>query len=185
MAKAKTSTKSEVVAKVAKGEENPCRQIKIEKILLSAGAVDKELEKSKKLLELISKRKAQLIASSKRIPDFGVRPGLEVGARITIRGKEGTELLRRLLGAIDNILRKKQISTNHFSFGIHEYIDIPGMEYQRDIGIKGFNVSVVFIRQGVRVTRKKIKSGRLPKKQQISKEEIIKFMEDNFKTKFK
>lgn len=180
MAKAKIE-----VAKPIKGEENPCRQIKIEKILLSAGAVDKELEKSKRLLEFISGRKAQLIASQKRIPSFGVRPGLEVGVRITIRGKEMTVLLRRLLGALDNQLKSKQISPNHFSFGIHEYIDIPGMEYQRDIGIKGFNVTVVFIRQGVRVARKKIKMGSLPKKQQISPEEIIKFMEENFKTKFK
>lgn len=166
-------------------ENNPMRSIKIEKILLSAGAIDKELEKSKKLIEIISGMKAQIVASQKRIPDFGVRPGLEVGAVVTIRNEKGTELLRRLLGALDNILKKKQVSDNHFSFGIHEYIDIPGMEYQRDIGIKGFNVTVVFARPGLRVKRKKIKTGVVPKRQFVKKEEIIKFMEDNFKTKFK
>jgi len=166
-------------------EENPMRQFKIEKIILSAGGVDKELEKSKKLLELISGVKSQIIASQKRIPDFGVRPGLEVGVRATLRGQKAIELLTRLLGALDNTLKKKQVSDNHFSFGIHEYIDIPGMEYQRDIGIKGFNVTVVFARPGLRVKRKKIKMGKVPKKQFVSKDEIIKFMEDNFKTKFK
>jgi len=169
----------------AKLEENPMRKIKIEKVLLSSGAVDKELEKAKKLLELISGMKAQIVASQKRIPDFGVRPGLEVGTRVTLRGKDAEELLKRLLGAIDNIVKTKQVSSNHFSFGIKEYIEIPGLEYQRDIGIRGLNVTIVFARAGLRVGRKKIKSGKIPKKQHISSEEIIKFMQEKFKTIFK
>ena len=160
------------------------RTIKIEKIVLGVGNTGEELEKGAKLLSLLTNRKPSKRRSRKRIPSLGVRPKLEVGAIVTIR-KGSAELLKKMLVAIDNTLRKKQVSENNFSFGIKEYIEIPGMEYQRDIGIKGFNVSVVFVRQGVRVSRKKIKSGKLPKKQQISREEIIKFMEDNFKTKFK
>jgi len=163
---------------------NVMRKIKLEKVVLSSGATGPELIKAKKLLELITANKAQIIKSSKRIPDFDVRPGLEVGTRVTLRNKKAIETLKRLLGAIDNKLKSKQVSQNHFSFGVEEYIEIPGMEYQRDIGIRGLNVTVVFIRPGTRVRIKKIKSARLPSKQQISKEEIIKFMEDVFKTKF-
>jgi len=36
----------------------------------------------------------KIISSSKRIPDFGVRPGLEVGTRVTIRDKKVLELLK-------------------------------------------------------------------------------------------
>jgi large subunit ribosomal protein L5 len=165
--------------------ENIMRQVRVEKVLLSCGATGDNLTKAKKLLDLISQRNAQIIASNKRIPDFGVRPGLEVGTRVTLRGEEAIDLLRRLLGSIDNVLKKKQISPNHFSFGIHEYIEIPGIEYQRDIGIRGLNVTIVFSRPGARILNKKRKSGTLPKKQSVTPQEIIKFMEDNFKTKFK
>lgn len=164
--------------------QNVSREIKIEKVVISAGGKAGELEKSRKLLELISGKKAQIITTAKRIPTFDVRPGLEVGTRVTLRNEEAVELLKRLLGAIENILKTKQIAENHFSFGIQEYIEIPGMEYQRDIGIKGLNTTVDFVRQGARVSRRRIKTSRLPKKQRISKEEIIKFMEGNFKTKF-
>ena len=58
------------------------------------------------------------------------------------------------------------------------------MEYQRDIGIRGLNVTVDFIRHGFRVKRKKIKAGKIPKRQYVSKEEIINFMEENFNTNF-
>jgi len=121
--------------------------------------------------------------SHKRIPAFGVRPKLEVGAVVTIR-KDVKEVLKRMLTAIDNKLKKKQISVNNFSFGIKEYIEIPGMEYQRDIGIMGLDVTVVFKRAGRRVGIRKIKTGKIPIRQRISKEEIIKFMEENFQTEF-
>jgi len=170
---------------LASKKENPMHLFHIEKVLLSAGATGDALLKSKKLLELISSNKPQIVQSNKRIPDFGVRPGLEVGVRVTLRGKKAIDLLKRLLGAIDNTLNSKQISDNHFSFGIEEYIEIPGIEYQREIGIRGLNVTVVFIRPGSRVKIKKIKSGRIPKRNQVSKQEIIKFMQEVFKTNFK
>ncbi|MBS3071796.1 50S ribosomal protein L5 [Candidatus Pacearchaeota archaeon] len=178
-----SKNKDEKVKKVKNESENPNRIIFIEKVILSAGAVGDDLKKAKKLLELLSGMRAQIIISSKRIPDFGVRPGLEVGTRVTLRKQKASDLLMKLLGALDNIIRKKQVSDNHFSFGIEEYIEIPGITYQREIGIRGLNVTVVFARNGLRVKRKKIKSGQIPDKQYIAKEEIIKFMEDNFKTK--
>jgi large subunit ribosomal protein L5 len=164
--------------------ENPMRKIFIEKIILSSGGVAEELKKAQKLLELISGMKAQIISSTKRIPDFGVRPGLEVGTRVTLRGKKALSVLQQLLGALNNTIYESQVSSNHFSFGITEYIEIPGIEYQREIGIRGLNVTVVFARKGLRVKRKKIKQGHIPKKQHISVEEITKHMEDNFKTTF-
>ena len=180
----KKVSKSEKVTSSKPSNPNVMRLIKIEKIILSSGAVGPELVKAKKLLEIISGRKAQILTSNKRIPEFNVRPGLEVGTRVTIRGKEIVQLLKRLLSAEENKLKVKQVSENHFSFGIKEYIEIPGIEYQRDIGIRGLNVTVVFLRPGFRVKRKKIKSGDLPKKQFISKQEIINYMEENFKTIF-
>jgi len=165
-------------------KENPMRSVKIEKVLLSSGAVGDDLTKARKLIELISGMKSQVIASKKRIPAFNVSPGLEVGTRVTVRGKKALVLLKKLLGAVDNTMSEDQVSENHFSFGIKEYLEIPGIEYQRDIGIRGFNVTVVFVRPGLRVKRKKIKSGRIPKKQQVTREDIINYMEEEFKTEF-
>jgi len=164
-------------------EKNIMRKIKIEKIALSIGGTGDGLEKGVKLLEMLSGKKPARMKSRKRIPSLGVRPKLEVGAVVTIR-KNPEEVLKRMLAATDNVLKKKQVSENTFSFGIKEYIEIPGMEYQRDIGIIGFDVTIVFTRAGRRVKIKKIKKGRIPKRQMISKEEIIKYMEENFGTEF-
>jgi large subunit ribosomal protein L5 len=164
-------------------KENVMRTIKIDKIVLSIGGTADALDKGFKLLKYMTKKKPAKIKSRKRIPTWGVRPDLEVGAVVTLR-KDFNDLLKRMLISIDNTLKKKQVSENNFSFGIKEYIEIPGVEYQREIGIIGFDVTIVFKRSGRRVGLRKMKRGKVSKKQIITKEEIIKFMEDNFQVKF-
>lgn len=159
------------------------RKIKIDKVVLSVGGTADALDKGFKLLKYMTKKKPAKIKSRKRIPTWGVRPELEVGAVVTLR-KDFNDLLKRMLISIDNTLKKKQVSENNFSFGIKEYIEIPGVEYQREIGIIGFDVTIVFKRSGRRVGLRKMKRGKVSKKQIITKEEIIKFMEDNFQVRF-
>ncbi len=162
---------------------NPMRKVVMEKVVLSVGGSGENLEKGFKLIKLLSGRNPAKMMSTKRIPSLGVRPRLEVGAVVTVRKNLG-EFLKKMLTATDNTLKKKQISENSFSFGVKEYIEIPGIEYQRDIGIRGLDVTVTFKRAGKRIKLKKTKAGKVPKKQNVSKEEIIKFMRENFKTKF-
>jgi large subunit ribosomal protein L5 len=162
---------------------NPMKEIKIEKVILSVGGTGENLEKDVKLLKILTGRKPAKKKTRKRIPSLGVRPKLEVGALVTIR-KNPEETLKKMLAAENNTLRKKQISENTFSFGIKEYIEIPGVEYQRDIGIRGLDVTVTFKRAGKRVRLKRAKKGKLPKRHKISKEEIIKFVEEKFGTEF-
>ena len=166
-----------------KNENQVMREIKIEKVVLSVGGKGDQLEKGFKLLEILTGKKPAKMRTKKRIPSLEIRPNLEVGAVSTIR-KNTEKFLERMLATINNTLKEKQISINNFSFGIKEYIEIPGAEYQRDIGILGLDVTVVFKRAGRRIRLKKIKKGKIPQRQKITKEEIIKFMEDKFQTKF-
>jgi len=177
----KTQIKTQM--KMEKRTENIMKEIKIEKVILGIGGTGDELEKGFKLLKFITNRTPSKRKSRKRIPELGVRPGLFVGAIVTIR-KNFDEILKRLLSSVDNSLKKSQVAENAFSFGIKEYIEIPGMEYQRDIGIMGLDVTISFKRTGKRITLKKVKRGKIPKRHRISKEEIIKFMEEKFNTKF-
>jgi large subunit ribosomal protein L5 len=121
------------------------KEIKIEKVVLSIGGTGDSLEKGVKLLKMLTGRVPAKMESRKRIPALGVRPRLEVGAVVTLR-KNIDDTLKKMLATKDNTLRKKQISPNNFSFGIKEYIEIHGTEYQRDIGVRGLDVTVVFKR---------------------------------------
>lgn len=164
-------------------KENNMRNIKIEKVVLNIGGTGEKLEKGYILLEKISGRKPIKITATKRIPTWQVRPGLEVGTKVTLRGKEAEEVLIKLLSGINNEIKEKQVKNNFVSFGIHEYIEIPGVEYIREVGIMGLEATVVFARAGKRIEKKKAKGGKT-KRQVVSSNEIERFMEDKFKTKF-
>ena len=108
--------KKNIETKKIEIKENPMREVYIEKIVLSCSGVSVELEKGEKLLKKISKKTPLKKVTRKRIPGFGIRPGLEVGCMVTLRGEEAASLLKRLFAAVDNRIRKKQIAVNHFSF---------------------------------------------------------------------
>ncbi len=160
--------------------ENKMRDIRIEKLILSCGALAEELDKAAKLLKTITGMEPCKTKAKKRIPGFAIRPGLEIGCMVTVRKDKIKALLKKLLEAKDNKLKEKQIADNHFSFGIDEYIEIPDIEYDREIGIRGLDVTVVFARKGLKTKLKKIKKGKLPKKQIVTKKEIIDYMKKNY-----
>jgi large subunit ribosomal protein L5 len=162
-------------------KENSMREIKLEKVILNIGGVGEKLDRGIILLQTVSGKKPIKVKATKRIPTWNVRPGLEVGVKVTLRGKDALEMVKKLLPAIDNILKEKQIQNNCFSFGIHEYIEIPGIEYIREVGIMGFEVSVVFSRAGKSVEKKKIKRGK-SRRLTVSREEIENYLVTKFKT---
>lgn len=157
------------------------REIKIEKVVLNIGGTGEKLDKGHILLEKISGNKPIKVKATKRIPTWQVRPGLEVGTKVTLRGENAIVLLRKLLPAIDNTLKARQIQDNFFSFGIHEYIEIPGMEYIREVGIMGLEVTAVFSRAGKSVEKKKVKRGKA-KRIVVTKQEIEDYMKSKFGT---
>jgi len=157
------------------------REIKMDKVVLNIGGVAEKLDKGVILLETISGKKPTKVKAVKRIPTWNVRPGLEVGAKVTIRGKGALEIVKKLLPAIDNTLKEKQIQNNCFSFGIREYIEIPDVEYIREVGIMGFEVTVVFSRAGKSVEKKKIKRGK-SRRLTVTREEIENYLITKFNT---
>ena len=163
---------------------NVMKRIFIEKISINIGvgeAGDK-LEKAKKLLERLTNKKVVITKGKKKIPSLGIRPGLPIGVKVTLR-KDINELLKRLLEAKENMLKRKSFTSRGVSFGIEEYIHIPGMEYDPELGIMGMDINVVLQRPGFRVKRRKIKKSKVGKKHLITIDEAVKFMEENYGVK--
>ena len=167
-------------------QENKMREISVEKLTLNCGTggPGPMLEKSLKLLEKLSGMKPVSTKTNKRIPTWGVRPGLEIGCRVTTRGKKAEELLKSFLGAKKNELKNSRFDNNgNFSFGIHEYLDIPDIEYDPDIGIIGFEIAITLQRRGFRVKRRAYKKRSIPKNHRITKEEAIEFIQKEYGVK--
>lgn len=163
---------------------NVMKTIKIEKLTLNVGAgTDQEvLKKGMKLLKNLSGVEPLKTISNKRIPAWGVRPGLPVGCKITLRGEKVVPLLKRLLAAKENSIKKDCFDNEgNVSFGIHEYINVPDLNYDPTIGIMGFQISVTLTRAGYNVRNRRKLSGKVGKTHKITQEESIAFFKDTFK----
>src|SRR3989344_7206472 len=169
--------------KMENKEQNIMRSIKVEKITLNIGAGKEQavLEKGISLLTNITGIEPVKTFSKKRIPTWGIRPGLPIGCKITLRKKKAVELLQRLLKAKDNVLKPRQFDdSGNLSFGIHEYVDIPGVKYDPKIKIMGLEVCVTLERPGFRVKKRKIKKASIRKNHKIARQEAMAFMRSEF-----
>ncbi|MBN2458018.1 50S ribosomal protein L5 [Candidatus Woesearchaeota archaeon] len=165
------------------GDTNSMRKIRIEKITLNVGAGKdaQKLEKGAILIKHITGIEPVKTVTNKRIATWGIRPGLPIGCKLTIRTDLKREILEKLLKAKENVLKESNFDNNgNISFGIHEYIDIPGIEYKPEVGIMGFQICITLERPGFRVKKRSIRNKCLKKTHKISKKEAIEFMKDEF-----
>lgn len=162
---------------------NAMKEIKIEKLTLNIGAGrdEKVLKKAVKLLKNITGIDPVQTTTKKRLAAWGLRPGLPIGAKITLRGEEVYELASRLLVAKEKKIKKSWFDNHgNVSFGIHEYVDIPGVKYDTEIGILGLQVSLTLSRPGFRVKKRKLNKNAIGKSHLISREESIKYISERF-----
>lgn len=155
--------------------------IRISKLCINIGVGEagEQLNKAKKLLELLTGRTAVITKGKKKEPSLGVRPGLPIGVKVTLRG-DVNDLLSRLIEARERVIPRSAFTDAGVSFGVDEYLHIPGMDYDPELGIMGMDVTVVLERPGYRVKRRSLRRSKVGKSHLINVDESIKFMVDNF-----
>jgi large subunit ribosomal protein L5 len=150
---------------------NPMRTVKLEKVTLNLGCAGDEqvIERAKKLLEMMSGGKKPVVTASKRRSTFGIAKGKPVGVKLTLRGKQAEDFLKQSLAAVDNRIKESQFDAEgNFSFGVKEYIELPGVKYKHEIGVLGFDVVVTLKRAGYGIARRRVQARRIPKGQKIT-----------------
>lgn len=163
--------------------ENPMKEVKIEKVVINMGVGQsgEELKKGQKIIEKVTGSKTIQTKCKVKQPTWGIRPGLPIGVKATLRKEKAKEFLKTAFKAKENSLERKNFdSTGNFGFGIKEYIDLPGVKYDPKLGIKGFNVLVSLEKKGYRIKRRKKNRKKIPKKHRVTKEEAINFVKKEF-----
>ncbi|MHA1792771.1 MAG: 50S ribosomal protein L5 [Promethearchaeota archaeon] len=164
-------------------EKNPNLRPRLEKVVvnIAIGASGEILQKAAQVLRTMTGREPIFIGAKKSIKEFNIRKKEKIAIKVTLRGKDADSFLKRVMVEKDyKLLRKSFDNFGNFSMGVKEHIQIPGMRYDPATGIFGFDVSVRIVRPGYRVRTRKIKRSRIPRKQYVSREEAIMFMEENY-----
>jgi large subunit ribosomal protein L5 len=162
---------------------NQMESVKIAKATVNIGVGEsgERLARAEQLLINILDQKPVRTISKVTNPEFGIRRGQPIACKVTLRNEKADKAVKMVLDGIGNNLKASQFDAQgNVAFGIEEHIDIPGMRYDPDIGIFGMNVAVTFEKPGYRIKRRKIQHKKVPNKHQVTKEETMEFMKQEF-----
>jgi large subunit ribosomal protein L5 len=160
------------------------RIIGIQKAVVNIGVGEsgEKLSKAERVLEMLTSRKPVRTISSTTNRDLGIRKGQPIGCKVTLRGQEAEDFIKRAFWVNENRIAEYSFDPEgNFSFGISDYTDFEGMRYDPEIGIIGLDLCVTLARPGRRITLRRIGRRKLPKSQRISREEGIEFMKNKFR----
>jgi large subunit ribosomal protein L5 len=137
------------------GFRNPMQVPRIEKVVVNVGLG--EAPKNQKLLDsvvaemgLITGQKPLITRARKAISNFGLREGMPVGIKVTLRGARMYEFLDRLINvAIPRIRDFRGVPTRSFdgrgnyTLGLKEQLIFPEIDYDKVEQVHGMDIVFV------------------------------------------
>lgn len=137
------------------GYSSPMKIPTLEKIVVSVGVGEaiqnkKLLDSAVQELSIITGQAPIKTKAKKSISNFKVRKGMEIGAKVTLRGAYMWEFLDRLVNvALPRVKDFRGVNPNGFdghgnySLGINEQIIFPEIDYDKIERINGLNIAFV------------------------------------------
>jgi len=137
------------------GLTNPHQIPQLVKIVLNVGLGDasknpKQLEAVVEELGLVSGQRPVVTRAKKAIANFGLRAGVPVGVRVTLRGPRMYEFLDRFIAlAVPRIRDFRGLPNRSFdgrgnyTFGIKEQLIFPEIDYDKVEKIHGMDITLV------------------------------------------
>ena len=136
------------------GYKTPMQLPRLEKIVLSTGVG--EAIQNKKLLDsaanelgMIAGQRAVKTKARKSVANFKVRQGMEIGARVTLRGNRMWEFFYRLVNvALPRVKDFRGVNPNSFdghgnyALGVTEQIIFPEIDYDKIERVSGLNIVI-------------------------------------------
>jgi large subunit ribosomal protein L5 len=128
---------------------------RVEKVVVSMGvgkaiADRKILEEALQHLALITGQKPQICRSRKAVSSFRLRQGMEIGCRVTLRGRRMYEFLDRLISlALPRVRDFRGLNPNAFdgrgnySLGLNEQLVFPEVDPDSVKNVQGMNITIV------------------------------------------
>ncbi|GAA0228071.1 50S ribosomal protein L5 [Haladaptatus pallidirubidus] len=166
---------------MSEAEFHEMREPKVEKVVVHMGVGEggRELANAEEILEDVTEQESVRTLAKSTMPDFGIRQGDPIGAKVTLRGETAHEFLDTAL-SLSSLSKSQFDETGNFSFGVDEHTEFPSQEYDPNVGIYGLDVTVNLVRPGYRVAKRDKVSRQIPSNHRLTAEDATAFLEANF-----
>lgn len=137
------------------GYKNVNEVPRLEKIVLNMGLGDckdnsKGLQQAVEELKMIAGQKPVITTAKKSVANFKVREGMNVGAKVTLRGNRMYDFLDKFISiALPRVRDFRGISAKSFdgrgnyAVGVKEQLIFPEIEFDKVEKVRGFDICIV------------------------------------------
>lgn len=167
----------------ATASDNVMRSLRVAKVTVNIGVGEagERLEKAEKLLAVLTGGTPVRTVSTKTIRDWGIREGMPIGCKVTLRGKPAEDFVEKTLWPRENRVPEWSFDREgNLQFGLPDHTALEGQRYDPDVGVFGMDVAVTVERPGYRVKRRRIMRRHLPARHRTTRDEAIAFLKDKF-----
>jgi large subunit ribosomal protein L5 len=174
---------NEKEGKIKRKKENPMTKPRIEKVVINIGVGEggERLKKAEKVLESLTGQKPVRTISKTTNKEWGIRKGIPIGCKVTLRGERAEKFLKEALWTRNNRIAEWSFDANgNLSFGISDHTNFKGQKYDPEIGIFGMDISVALEKPGYRIKKRKIARKKVPLKHRVNREEGIRYLSNKF-----
>ncbi len=167
-----------------KHEKNPMLLPHVAKITVNIGVGEagEKLKKAETVLQKLTGQKPVQTLSKTTNKDWGLRKMMPIGCKVTLRKKKAEKFLIDALKTRDNKIADYSFdSQGNLSFGVPDHTLFEGQKYDPNIGIFGMDICVTLEKPGYRVKHRRIDPRKIPRKHQVSIDEAMKLLTDQYK----
>jgi len=157
------------------------RKPRIEKVTINIGVGEggERLRKAEQVLQEITHQKPILTISRTINKDWGIRKGMPIGCKVTLRGERAIDFLKRALWTRNNKIADWSFDEEgNVSFGIADHTEFEGMKYDPNIGIFGMDICITMERPGYRIKKRRINRKKVPHRHRVTAEETMEFLKE-------
>jgi len=163
--------------------ENPMTQPKIVKVTVNIGVGEggERLQKAETVMEKLTGMKPVRTISRTTNKNWNLREGMPIGCKVTLRGEEAEEFVRRALWTRNNKVAGYSFDNQgNLQFGVSDHTDFEGEKYDPNVGVFGMDVCITLEKPGHRIKHRRVLTRRVPAHHRVTREEAMEFLTEKF-----
>jgi large subunit ribosomal protein L5 len=148
---------------------------------IGCGEGGDKLERAEKVMTKLTGAKPMRTYGKINNRELGVRPGMAIGCKTTLRGESAESFIQRALYTrLNKVYNWSFDNQGNLQFGVTDHTNFEGERYDPDIGVFGMDVAITLEKPGHRIKHRRLLARKVPKRHRVTREEALEFLSSKF-----
>ncbi len=148
---------------------------------IGVGEGGEKLQRAEKVLEKLTGATPMRTFGKINNRELGVRPGMPIGCKVTLRGEAAESFVQRALYTrLNKVFHYSFDNQGNLQFGVTDHTNFEGERYDPDIGVFGMDVAITLEKPGHRIKHRRLLARKVPQRHRVTRDEAMEFLQSKF-----